>query len=421
VVASDRETVPTTTSRLGLAGRLGGFLGVPMLSAVAPMLILPFLSRIAGQEGWGTVGAAQAIGTLGSIVALFGWGMYGPPAVARTTDRRERQRLYHDSIVVRRLALAVVLPVCLLITWFVVDPAWRLDSLLMAGTFAFTAILPGWYCIGVGQPMLMARYDVVPRFVATLAAIPLMVVTDAIWPYPALMLVTTMACTQLFGRRELAGYDPSAQPARSLAARVRQSAAAAGADTAANAYGTLPLPIATASVTAADASAFSSVDRFYRVGVTVVVGALGNAFQAWVLDAAAPDPRRRQVVAIGAHTVVGAVGLVLLAVLGPWVTGVVFGGDVAAHRVPSIWFGVAFFFISLSSPLVRNLLIPTGHGRLVLGATLVSSVLGLVTMAVGALQSDTTVIAAGLAASQVALVALLLRPALARLPEVRTA
>lgn len=394
---------------------MGGFLGLPMLSALAPFAILPIISRITG-DGFGAVGAGQNIGVLACIVAMVGWGIYGPAAVAQAPAGAAQQRIYHDSLVVRAVALAVVLPISLVLTWIVVEPAWRADSMLMAAAFAAPAMGPGWYLIGQGRPALLAAYDIIPRFVATVLAVPLVLATNLIWPYAALNLAAIAGATYVFSRRELHGFDAASLPHRSLAARVRQTAAAAGVDTATNVFGTLPVPIANAALSPADNTAFSAVDRVFRVGVTVVANALGNVFQAWVLDRTAPDARRRQWLAIVAHAVVGVAGLAVLAGLGPWLTRFVFGARAVAERAPSLWYGVAFLFLSLATPLIRNLLIPAGRTRWVLFATVVSSVVGLAGMGVGAALTDGAVIAAGFALSQVLLFGLLVRPALARMP-----
>ena len=402
--------------RAGLVPRIGGFLGIPLLSAVAPFLILPFVSRIAGASGWGDIIAAQAVGTFGAIAVTFGWGIFGPPAVAQAASTAARQRLYRDSLVVRLLACAVVLPVCLLITWAVVGGETLRDSLFMAGSLVLTGLLPSWYCIGIGKPMLMARYDVLPRLGAAVASLPLMLWLDTIWPYPVLTTLALVVPTILFSRRILAGYDAAAEPRRTLVQRARQTMATAGIDAAGNAYGSTPVPISTAVLPAAAASSFGSADKLYRLGLSIVVTSLGNAFQGWVLAPEAPDPRRRQLLAMAAHASTGVVGLVFLGGFGPMVTSFLFGADVAATRPTAIWYGVAFLFISLSTPLIRNLLVPSGRGRFVLVATLATSVAGLALMAYGAVQRDGTLIAMGLASSEILLTVLLAPAALRLLP-----
>lgn len=401
--------------RRGLSARLGGFLGVPLLSAIAPFIVLPFVSRIAGPTGWGAIVAAQAIGTFGAIAVTFGWGIFGPPAVAQVSDEHVRQRVYRDSLVVRGITLAVVLPMCLLVTWAVIGTDHLRDSLLMAGSLVVTGMLPSWYCIGIGKPALMARYDVLPRLGAALASLPLMWWLDTIWPYPVLTTLALVVSTFLFSERVLRGYVPDLGR-RSVWSLMRQTIATAGIDAAGNAYGSTPVPISTATLPAASASAFGSADKLYRLGLSIVVTSLGNAFQGWVLAPDATDPRRRQTLAITTHAGTGVIGLLFLGVLGPWVTGLLFGADVAATRPAAVWYGIAFLFISLSTPLIRNLLIPAGRGRYVLAMTVATSVVGLAVMSWGAVRRDGTMIAMGLATSEVLLTALLAPAAFRLLP-----
>ena len=70
--------------------RLAGFTGAPILSALAPFIILPVISRIVGPEGWANFSAGQSIGILGMVGVLFGWGVVGPVRVARATSLQER-------------------------------------------------------------------------------------------------------------------------------------------------------------------------------------------------------------------------------------------------------------------------------------------------------------------------------------------
>ena len=93
-------------------------------------------------------------------------------------------------------------------------------------------------------------------------------------------------------------------------------------------------------------------------------------------------------------------------------TGFVFGPDVAAPRDVCVWYGVAFLFLSVSTPPIRNLLVPAGRVRLVLGWTLGSAVVGLVLMLGAAVAGWSAGVAAGMAVSEAVLLAGLLGPAL---------
>jgi PST family polysaccharide transporter len=159
-------------------------------------------------------------------------------------------------------------------------------------------------------------------------------------------------------------------------------------------------------------SPFASADGAYRLGL-FSVAAMGNAFQGWTLEAGSGAERRsRHRAAFLAHLALGVVGGALFAALGPWVTGFVFGADVAAPQDVCVWYGVAFLLISVSTPPIRNLLVPAGRVRLVLGWTLGSAVVGLVLMVAAAVAGWSAGLAAGMAVSEAVLLAGLLGPAL---------
>ena len=84
----------------------------------------------------------------------------------------------------------------------------------------------------------------------------------------------------------------------------------------------------------------------------------------------------------------------------------------AAPRDVCVWYGVAFLFLSLSTPPIRNLLVPAGKVRLVLGWTLGSAVVGLLLMVGAAVSGWSAGVAAGMAVSEAVLFAGLVVPAL---------
>ena len=88
-----------------------------------------------------------------------------------------------------------------------------------------------------------------------------------------------------------------------------------------------------------------------------------------------------------------------------------FGPDVAAPRDVCVWYGLAFLFLSVSTPPIRNLLIPAGRVRLVLGWTLGSAVVGLALMVAAAVAGWSAGVAAAMAVSEALLLAGLLLPA----------
>jgi PST family polysaccharide transporter len=150
----------------------------------------------------------------------------------------------------------------------------------------------------------------------------------------------------------------------------------------------------------------------------MAVIALGNAFQAWVLEPSALDVRRRHRLAIISHVGLGAVGGLGIALLGPLLTGIVFGTAVAAAPIPSLLYGVAFFFLSSTTPLIRNILIPAQRYRTVFMATIASAVVGISTMVLGSALGSAGLVALGVAAAEATSFVVLIRPARRTYPSV---
>jgi hypothetical protein len=176
------------------------------------------------------------------------------------------------------------------------------------------------------------------------------------------------------------------------------------------------VPIATATVQSASATAgFSSADNIYRLGLFSIV-AVGNTFQGWTLEPSASNPRCRHLIAVYAHLLLGVLGGAFLTILGPWVSGLIFGEALRADTLTSFFYGLSFFFLSASTPFIRNVLIPAGRQRTVLIWTALSAVCGIVLMVSAGLSGNVSGVALGMAVSEAVLLAGLLLPALALLP-----
>jgi PST family polysaccharide transporter len=392
--------------------RLTGFTVLPLLSLATPFLLLPVVARVAGPAGWSSFVAGQAIGTVGATVVFWGWNVGGPVLVAQASSAEERAEVYASSLRTRYLLLLAVAPVAAVVAVVVAQPAQRTHAAAMAAATAFLGMSPSWFGIGAGDPWLLFWYDTLPRVVAAVAGAGLVAATGWISLYPMLLAASVAVSLMAFRRRVTPGArDTLPWPPGRAVGELRHHLGTAGINLTATAYASTPVPVATVAFRPSVSSSFASADAAYRLGLFSVV-AMGNAFQGWTLEADADDRRARHRAAFIAHLVLGVVGGLLFATLGPWVTGFVFGADVAAPRDVCVWYGVAFLFLSLSTPPIRNLLIPAGRVRLVLGWTLGSAVVGLALMVGAAVAGWSAGVAAGMALSEAVLLAGLLGPAL---------
>jgi len=392
--------------------RLTGFTVLPLLSLVTPFLLLPVVARVAGPSGWSSFVAGQAVGMVGATVVFWGWNVGGPILVAQASSAVERAEVYAASLRTRYLLLLGVVPAAAVVSALVAQPGHRVDASAIAVATSLLGLSPSWFGIGVGDPWLLFWYDTMPRVVAAVLGAGVVWATGFVWTYPVLLALSVAVSLVAFRRRVVAGVDGTSPfPVSRSGGELRTHLGTAGINLAATAYASTPVPIVTVAFRPDASSSFASADAAYGRGLGSVT-AVGNAFQGWTLEGAGGERRSRHRAAFGAHLVLGVVGGLLFAALGPWVTGFVFGPDVAAPRDVCVWYGVAFLFLSVSTPPIRNLLVPAGRVRLVLGWTLGSAAVGLVLMIGAAVAGWSAGVAAGMAVSEAILLAGLLGPAL---------
>ena len=391
--------------------RLSGFAILPLLSLVTPLLLLPIVSSIVGGNGVSSVVSGQAIGTFAATILLWGWNVEGPVAIARSTTAIERGSIYAQSMRTRLLLSIVVLPLTAAVSAAVAVPAFRNEAISMALATAFAGMSPAWFCIGLGQPKLLAIFDTVPRFLATALSAPLLVLSRQVWVYPVVLAIAFAISLWAFHRRfspRQSWFPASLSEALQGLRRQRHTA---GINIASSAYATTPAPIATVTSSPAVSGSIATADTIYRLGIFAVI-ALGNAFQSWAIEPGIANRVQRHRAAIWAHLALGVIGAAILTALGPVVSGVIFAGQARATMLVCFYYGVAFFFLSASTPLIRNLLIPAGRQAYVLWCTVMSATLGIIAMLVAGITGNPSAIPLGMALSEILLWLVLLLPAL---------
>lgn len=396
--------------------RLAGFTLLPLLALVLPFLLLPIVARVVGAAGWSSITSGQALGVIAATVILWSWNISGPVEIARSGASPARAALYSSSVRTRVVIAAVVLPLMTVIVLTVAHEGFRLDAVTMAWATALTGFSPAWYGIGTGQPRILAVYDTLPRFFAAVISAPLIVATGQVWTYGAVSVLTTILALTAFQKRFGEAHTWMPKNLGNVIREIVPHAGTAGISLTGSAYASSPVPIATATVPSASATAgLASADAIYRLGLFSVV-ALGNTFQGWTLEHDAADPRRRHIIALTAHAMLGVAGGAFLGLFGPWVSGVMFGEAVRADTLTCVYYGISFFFLSASTPLIRNILIPSRRQKSVLLWTGISAVTGILLMIVAGTMSNVPAVALGMAVSEALLFVGLLVPAVRLIP-----
>ena len=358
--------------------RIAAFAGLPLLSSLAPFLLLPYIARVGGEGTWNALAVGQAIGSLAAILVALGWTLSGPARVAGTSDPRLRRRLYAMSLLTRLAAFAVCIPVLAGVAALYGDGGHFWETFVMAAAQAAAGLSPAWYCIAIGNAGLIARYDVVPRIVGTIVCVPVLLATGLIILYPAAILVGGLLGTYFFTRRHSRRQDYAGLHAAPVLREIWALRAASGTTMAAAAYSATPILVVAAAALPSGLAVFVSAEKLFRVGL-MAVGALGSSLQGWVAEIDSDHVKRRKF-SLLCHAVLGLAGLAGFALLGPFVTQILFGTALAADFATCFWFGLAFLFISVNTSTGSHWLVPMGRIRAVFWSTVAGAAVGLPAM-----------------------------------------
>ena len=359
----------------GLGRRLASFAGLPFLSLLAPFLFLPILARVAGADAWLAIALGQSSGGFFALVVGLGYNTVGPVAVSIAPEA-ERTELFSTSL---RARLVVWLPSTLLaiaLVALIAPPGYRLAAGLMALALTLGGLSSSWYMIGLGKAGLIATYEIAPRIAATLLAAGLVLVTREVLWYPVLLIVGSIGSVTAFALRTTSFAELRRARPGGIRASMLANRSAVATEVAAGAYNSLAVTLIGAATSAAQAAQYVSGDKLYRIG-QYSVSALGNALQGWVVERGQAEFARRVRLSLLLHAVLGACGFFAFALLGPWLSGWLFGEKVAIDETTALGLGTATIGIALGTAIGRVTLVALGARREFLVSVLLAASAGV--------------------------------------------
>jgi O-antigen/teichoic acid export membrane protein len=369
-----------TVDGAALARRIVAFAGVPFLSLLAPFIFLPVLARMASADVWVAIALGQSVGGFAALAAGLGFSTLAPPIIAAASTQ-ERRRLLATSLHLRLPVWFIANTVGVIVALILAPVANRGEAAAMAGAMSIAALAPTWFWIGVGRALPILWTEVLPRLAATLAATGILLAGGgAIW-YPVFLAVAMLAGPAVVYLR-VAGSELTRVDRTEVVAVLRRHPPAVIAETAAGIYNALAVTIVASVTPVAQAARYVSGDKAYRIG-QYSVSALGNALQGWVVEAREAAIARRLRIVILLHASLGVVGLAGFGMLGPWLTRVLFGSDVAIDRLAAFGFGVAILGITLGTAFGRIGLITIGARHAFMTCVVAASVVGSAGLVVG--------------------------------------
>lgn len=360
---------------MALVRRVLAFGGLPFLSLVTPFLFLPILARVAGAEAWLAVAIGQSVGAFAALVVGLGYNAVGPTAVALAVPT-ERAAVLERSIRPRLALFVPVVVVAATIAAVIAPSTHRLDAALMAIALTLGGLSSSWYMVGLGRAGLIVVFELLPRLVSTAAAAIALLVLDQVTWYPSLLIAAAVIGSGAFVLREVGLSTLLIAAPGALRREFKANRSALTTEIAAGAHNSLAVTFVSLVAPVAQAAAYISGDKLYRIG-QYSVSALGNALQGWAVEDQRREFDRRIRVAILWHLALGLVGLGAFTLLGPALSALFFGADVAIDVSTAAGFGVATLGIALGTALGRVVLVGLGSRREFMLSVIAGAVVGV--------------------------------------------
>jgi O-antigen/teichoic acid export membrane protein len=395
------KKIPTVLT-LHLSALLRKFIGfsvVPAFSLLAPLMIIPVIARNSGPAAWSSISVSLVIGQYCATFGSFGWNVSGGAKVAICCEPTGQRDIYCLSFWSRTLASILCSTIGVLLCWNMASPGSRIASSLMCAATGLNAFSLSWFAVGCQSPKIVVTYEAIPKALASLISLFMIVITGVVYLYPLGLIIGTLIGLILFHVREFQQLMPPLMGAGIIADSMRCNIRVALVDIVAAIYVMLPLPVASLVLDSQETSGLASACQLYRWGLVVIVVFAGT-MQGWVLSYGANNYISRSLASLLGHLLIGSIGFFVLVFTGEVLTSLFFGQELSAEARVLFWFGTAYFAVSMSTPFLRNFLIPKGEDSWVLVSVLTSAAVGLVAIPIfGALWGGQG-IAAGYAASE---------------------
>jgi len=352
--------------------RLSGFTVSVGIVTILGIVSIPILIATVGDQGWGTLALIQTVSQFAGIVVAFGWGVTGAATVA-SSDALRRHAVFRQSLRARALLYVGVAPI-LAILLCLLTRGDVLISVVGAVVYLLPNLGASWYFAGEGRPKRLVLFDTVPTVVGAVLGLVATWITGELVHYMILQgigfltAVIVSALVVLRGTRMES--EPEIEPLSRTLANQRH---AVFANMVSGLYVTLPM-VAVQLFLPGLQPMYALADRLFKY-CSVAFLPIQQFFQSWVPDPNA-DFRRRSRIATLAAAGIGLVAGALIAILSPWVSGIL---SVGANPVPwqvSLPLGVAFVGIATAAVVGYACLVTVHRVRAIAVSTAIGAIIG---------------------------------------------
>jgi polysaccharide transporter, PST family len=183
-----------------LRKNIAALYAVQVASYVAPLLTLPWLTRVLGPSGFGQLSFCSAVTGYFILFADYGFNFSATRQIAlHSHDRAGRSKVFWNTLVVKGLLAGAGFP-CLLLLTLIVDKFAAERSLLLINYLAVvgTVLTPTWYFQGTERQTVLSGITIAVR-ILSVPAVFLLVRTQsdlhlAAWISSGLPVVGGLLC-----------------------------------------------------------------------------------------------------------------------------------------------------------------------------------------------------------------------------------
>jgi hypothetical protein len=383
---------------LSFARLLSGYLAVPLLNSVSPLLALPAITAVHGGAAWAAIAIGQSVGGAAGVIVELGWGMSGTQRAARQSPRN-RARAFALSVVTKAMISVPVLLIACPLAVFL-SPGFEVDAALVAVGAILGMFAGGWIFIGIMRPRLFLLTEVLPRALLILGAgLAISLGGPLLWYSCALVVASLFACISSGVVIGVRARDFVAVGFRRCLRVIRTQGHALAANVFSSMYISLGVLVATLG-SPQSTLLFATVDRLQRM-TQQVLRAQNSLMKGWVgkvVDPGARLERARRVVFLA--SMLGVVFGVAFALGSPLAADLVFSGTVHVPPVAAVIGGASIWVICTSMASGGVLLVTLGRVDAIARSALGGAVVGVPLIFLGSMVGGGTGALAGQLAAE---------------------
>jgi hypothetical protein len=320
---------------------------IPLMSAIA-------LSNYSQASEWVGVSLGMAIGAAGGLFVSGGWSLQG--ASTLINDSLNRESIILRSSIHRTLSLVFSVPIFALICFVTYPPEFLVCFLSACATAAIGAG-PRWYLSATGQVGRLVRLDIIPRAVAGIFSIVVILVGGSVLIFCLTVLVGQLAPIPLSIKDKKAWLNEFKKwNAVKYLATVRANAYSTAAEMIGAITLASPLIIASFTLDTDQNAEVATAFRIFGIALTATT-ILSNASQsASIIET---SDKRHLVVKqnLTYSFFLASAGLFFISFTAIGVSSLLFPRFEVSTNLIFITFGVAFFSMTVATHFLRHIVL----------------------------------------------------------------